>query len=164
MDFDERLKELNDRLKQINADLMRIANQKRTKTMKMYLRRERKRLKKERESIIARMRMEGDEGWGKDRSNSRARINKYIQEFLKWMEEPNSLDWRGDLEERRRLFANILGEKHIDNLKRRDIMEMLTSSWAESEWWSDKPWKVMKVLEKNGLVKFRKELKLLLMR
>jgi|GEM_PF-5038135 hypothetical protein len=161
-DFDEKLNEINTRLKQINADLRRIANKKRTKTMKMLLRRERKRLEKERESIIARMRREGNKGWGKDRSNSRARINKYTQEFLKWMEEPNSLDWRGTLEERKCLFANILGEKHIDNLKRRDVMEMLTYSWAESEWWSDKPWKAMKVLEKNGLVKLRKELKLLL--
>ena len=70
--------------------------------------------------------------------------------------------WRGDFEERRELLSSFLSKDNIDRLNTKKIEEMLQYSWAPTRWWSDKPWKAMEVLEKNGLSTFKRELKLLI--
>lgn len=70
--------------------------------------------------------------------------------------------WRVDFEERRELLLSFLSIQNIDRLNETKVEDMLQYSWAPPEWWSDKPWKAWDVLEKNGLSKFKKELKMIL--
>jgi len=70
--------------------------------------------------------------------------------------------WRNDLKERRELLLSLFSKQNIDFLTEEDVEAILQYSWAPAKWWSDKPWKAWEVLEKNGLSKFRNELKSLL--
>lgn len=70
--------------------------------------------------------------------------------------------WWADFEERRELLLSLLSIQNINRLNKTKVEDMLQYSWAPSEWWSDKPWKAWAVLEKNGLSKFKKELKMIL--
>jgi len=154
LENETQLQKIEKETKLLNSRIRGLANKKRGQTAKTLALRRVRKLKKEREQIIAEFEREGLKI---DYVNSRDRIKNRIKEFLEWKEKSES--WENELEERKDLFTSLLGLNGIDKLTTKNVQELLIYSWADAEWWSDKPWKAEIILEKNGLVKFRTELK-----
>jgi hypothetical protein len=169
VESETRLREIENEIKLLNSKIRGIARKKRGKTAKVLAQRQVRKLKKEREWIITRFEREGLKI---DYTNAGDRIKHCIAKFLEWKAEASKEapitwfeekgifpNWEGELQERKDLFASLLVENRIDKLTAKNVQELLSYSWAEAEWWSDKPWKAEIILEKNGLPKFRTELK-----
>lgn len=169
VESETRLREIEKEIKLLNSKIRRLANKKHGKTAKILAQRQVRKLKKERAWIIIKFK---EEGLKIDYVKASDRIKHCIAKFLVWKVEASKDEsltyfeekgifpsWEGELQERKDLFASLLDKNRINKLTAENVQELLSCSWAKTEWWSDKPWKSEIVLEKNGLRKFRTELK-----
>ena len=88
-------------------------------------------------------------------------LNEYVEGFLEYLKGDEGLNRQQTMEGRKEMLATLLSLNNIDNLTKDDVIEIVQYSWA-TQWFSDYPHKSMDILRKNGLCKFRKELKKLL--
>lgn len=93
--------------------------------------------------------------------------SQYVDKFLKWLKsdkkgEPEwMMDWEEERKKRRAWYSKKLSKKGINSLTEEDFAKLIKELWATLIW-SNKDYKVKKLLEDNSFPKIKEELKDLL--
>ena len=92
----------------------------------------------------------------------REKIDKYLNEYRDRLNvELSDKGWAKEREERTKLYRKILSQDHIDELSETEFAEVVKGLWA-SGIWTNKDYKVNKILKDNGIGKIRNALKALI--
>jgi len=93
--------------------------------------------------------------------------SQYVSQFLKWLKsdkkgEPEWMKgWEAERKERRVWYKKKLSRDKIDNFTEKDFSKLIKDLWATLIW-SNKDYKVNKLLEDNGFSRIKDSLKELL--
>lgn len=93
-------------------------------------------------------------------------IPQYVSQFLDWMKSdkvkgPGMKGWEEERQIRRRWYKEKLNNDKIDNLSEEDFGKLIKDLWA-TQIWSNKEYKVKKLLSDNNFQKIKNSLKDLL--
>lgn len=94
-------------------------------------------------------------------------ISSYVPGFIKWLKSDKSdspdwmLGWEEERDKRRSWYKENLGPDNILNLNEESFSKLIKDLWATLIW-SNKDYKVKKLIEDNSLPKIKEHLNLLL--
>lgn len=92
---------------------------------------------------------------------SEEKIHKLLPKFQQFLESVEGKEWQEERITRRNLFQDILSKTNIDDLDRENFGIIIYNLWA-SQVWTNKEHLIDRLIEDNGLLKIKKELKILL--
>ena len=95
-------------------------------------------------------------------NDQRENIHRYLKEYRERLKvELSDKGWAKEREDRTKLYQKIFGPDHIDELSEVEFSRVVKELWA-SRIWTNKNYKVNKILKDNGIEKIKKELRSLI--
>lgn len=77
-------------------------------------------------------------------------IKKYLDDFKVFMENEKGIAWKHEREERNDAFYDLLNKENVLKVNENDFRDLIKSLWATG-FWTNKDYKVDRLLEDNGM-------------
>ena len=94
-------------------------------------------------------------------NEEKANLKKYGSEFLKWRETSIGKNEIQEHRDHEKYFKLKLAPENLSKITKSELIEIYKQLWA-SKFWSNKDWKINKILNENNLDNLKKELHQLL--